>query len=80
MENSFNNINSFERIYRLVLGCALLGMVVLYRMTPTWIALIATYPVLTSITAWDPFYAVFIALRKKVASTPRRYKKLVHNL
>jgi hypothetical protein len=52
------NMTSCESGFRIVLGSLFLIAGVFTGFSEMWVALIAIYPVITAIMAWDPFYAV----------------------
>lgn len=66
MNTYLGNIGTIERIMRLALGTLLLGMVFRPELPPQWFALVAPYPIITAIIAWDPFYALFEELKHKL--------------
>lgn len=51
------NMSSYESGFRMILGSLFLIAAVFAGFTDLWVALIAIYPVITAIMAWDPFYA-----------------------
>lgn len=53
------NLSRSEVLRRLVLGSGLIGAVLLSPTIPSWIALVACYPILTAIMQWDPANVVF---------------------
>jgi len=59
MDTTLNsNVNFFEVVGRILVGIALLASVIFNAGVPVWFALLAIYPVMTAIIAWDPIYAV----------------------
>jgi hypothetical protein len=52
------NIGLFDKCNRLLMGSVLLILAMSMNAIPPWIALLALYPILTAITAWDPVYAI----------------------
>ena len=75
MDLTNSKIGKFEQITRFILGAVLIGIVMQIPNAPVWLALVATYPIFTAIIAWDPFYAVFEALRQKPTNGVRWYRK-----
>ena len=63
-----SNITMYEKGNRILVGIALLASVMLGDMVPVWFALIAIYPIITAIIAWDPMYAAFCATVLKARS------------
>ncbi len=58
-------LTAWDRVARLLLGGLLIGLVMSFApVVPAWLALLATYPVLTAIMAWDPLYAAADALHR----------------
>lgn len=53
------NLSRSEALRRLVLGSGLIGAVLLSPTIPSWIALVACYPIFTAIMQWDPANVVF---------------------
>lgn len=51
------NIRFSENVARYVLGALLIGLVMYVPFAPVWLALVAIYPIVTAIIAWDPLYA-----------------------
>ena len=51
------NVGFFDKCNRLLMGSALLMLAMSMNVIPPWVALIALYPILTAIIAWDPVYA-----------------------
>ena len=52
-----------ETVFRLMLGIALLAVTMFDSKAAVWLALLAVYPVISAITAWDPFYAISKMIR-----------------
>lgn len=67
-----SNILWQERIGRGVLGFVLIGMVLLF-LAPVWLALLALYPLVTALIAWDPVYLLFAGFQK-----PEKEVKLIY--
>lgn len=60
MNTSFDiNISRSEALRRLVLGMGLIGAVLVSPAMPSWVALVACYPVFTAIMQWDPANVLF---------------------
>lgn len=60
MNTSFDtNLGRSEALRRLVLGMGLIGAVLASPAIPSWIALVACYPVFTAIMQWDPANVLF---------------------
>ena len=66
------NIRWTDDITRYVLGALLIGLVMSVQHAPVWLALVAIYPIVTAIIAWDPIYAA-IRLLKTVLSSPHGF-------
>ena len=66
------NIRCTEDITRYVLGALLIGLVMSVQLAPVWLALVAIYPIVTAIIAWDPVYAA-IRLLKTALSSPHGF-------
>ena len=67
------NILLVEDIIRLLVGATLIGLVMYgVQVVPVWLALVAVYPIVTAIIAWDPIYAAF-RLLKTVTGTPQGF-------
>ena len=62
-----SNLGNIERITRHVVGFGLIIAVLTLPQVPTWLALLAIYPVFTAILKWDPFYGVYLATRQRSA-------------
>ncbi|WP_455198784.1 YgaP family membrane protein [Kaarinaea lacus] len=56
------NMCKVEAGMRFILGAIPLSIIMLNSSSETWIALLAVYPIITAIMAWDPFYAVINSL------------------
>ena len=60
MNTSFDtNLGRSEALRRLVLGMGMIGAVLATPAIPSWIALVACYPIFTAIMQWDPANALF---------------------
>lgn len=68
MRNIFlhENMCMAEVGIRLVLGVIPLSIIMLNMKTEAWIALLAIYPIITAIMAWDPLYAAVNSLNSIV--------------
>lgn len=66
------NIRCTEDITRYVLGALLIGFVMYVQFAPAWLALVAIYPIITAIIAWDPVYAA-IRLLKAFLGSPHGF-------
>jgi len=61
MDTTLNsNVNIYEVVGRILAGIVLLASVIFNTVVPVWFALLAIYPVMTAIIAWDPIYAVVL--------------------
>ena len=60
-----SNVRAHEQVIRPVLSILIAVAVLLLPQLPPWLALVAIYPFFTALIEWDPFYAVFNALRAK---------------
>lgn len=59
MTNSrFDNVNPLGRLLRLAAGSVLIAVIFDSSVNAFWLALLAVYPVMTAIMAWDPLYAL----------------------
>ncbi|MDT8385480.1 MAG: DUF2892 domain-containing protein [Gammaproteobacteria bacterium] len=71
------NMTDYEVIGRLFTGAALISGVMFFSDTvPPWVALVAVYPVMTAITAWDPLYATLIKMRSFIVPAHHGHRKL----
>lgn len=70
MENTIMDFNMGmnDRVNRFMVGAILIVLSMVSVITPTWIALIALYPILTAIISWDPVYAAYDVLAKIIKS------------
>ena len=62
------NINTSEQVIRPIVSIIIAVAVLLMPQLPPWLALVALYPFFTALIGWDPFYAVFNALRNRQPS------------
>jgi len=62
-----SNLNIADTVIRFILGLSAITVVLAMPTIPVWLALVATYPVLTGILNWDPIYAAYLALTKNGA-------------
>lgn len=53
------NVTRAEAIRRYALGVALIAAVLMSPAVPSWIALLACYPIFTAMIQWDPLNALF---------------------
>ena len=54
-----SNLSGIARVTRVIVGFTLMSSVMFYsHEVPVWVSLIAVYPVITAMMAWDPLYAV----------------------
>ncbi len=61
-ETSINNLGNIERVFRLFMGCSLIGSVLFVPVPFDYLVLlplVGIYPCLTAIVGWDPVYYVF---------------------
>ena len=73
MNTSFDiNLSRSEALRRLVLGSGLIGAVLLSPAVPSWIALVACYPVFTAIMQWDPANLVLQKLVSNIGSETQK--------
>jgi hypothetical protein len=56
MFESMVNIGVWERIIRIIVGVALLGLLLTNKNPWRWIGLIGVLPLLTGLVGWCPFY------------------------
>lgn len=66
------NICGTENITRYALGALLIVLTMQAQFAPVWLALVAIYPIVTAIIAWDPIYAA-IRLLKAVLGSPHGF-------
>jgi Inner membrane protein YgaP-like, transmembrane domain len=59
------NVNTPEQVIRPIFSLMIAAAVLLLPQLPPWLALVAIYPFFTALIGWDPFYAVFNALRRR---------------
>jgi len=57
-DSRFDNVVPLERLIRLAVGGVLIAVIFSPAVTAYWLALLAVYPVITAIMAWDPLYAL----------------------
>jgi len=57
-DSRFDNVIPLERLIRLAVGGVLIAVIFYPSVTAFWLALLAVYPVMTAIMAWDPLYAL----------------------
>lgn len=75
METILNsNITLYERVGRVLVGMALLSGVMLSSAMPVWFALLAVYPIISAIMAWDPIYAALFMARPWFESVQHSHK------
>lgn len=73
MNTSFDiNLSRSEALRRFVLGSGLIGAVLLSPAVPSWIALVACYPVFTAIMQWDPANLVFQKVASNIGSETQK--------
>ena len=60
------NLRFYDRINRAIIGSMMLLATMATSGIPPWVALLALYPILTAIIAWDPLYALFGAACSKM--------------
>ena len=60
-----SNVNTPEQIIRPIFALLIAVAVLLLPQLPPWLALAAIYPFFTALIGWDPFYALFNALRNR---------------
>ena len=75
MSKSFlsKNMCDAEAVTRFILGAVPISFLMLDNDSAAWIALLAVYPVITAIMAWDPLYAItnsLISIVKKIVNKP----------
>ena len=61
-DTGINNLGNIERVFRLFMGCSLIGSVLFVPVPFDYLVLlplVGIYPCLTAIVGWDPFYYVF---------------------
>lgn len=58
INSPFDNVKPLERLARLVIGSLLVASIFNPGVTAYWLALLAVYPFITAIMAWDPLYAL----------------------
>lgn len=74
MNNLFlnKNIGVLDIIIRLILGAAPISIIMSNNTSAIWIALLAVYPIITAIMAWDPLYAVVNSLISPVKKSSQK--------
>ena len=60
-----SNVGTYEAVSRLILAIVIDAAVLLLAAMPPWIAITAIYFFFTALIQWDPFYALFDALRMR---------------
>jgi hypothetical protein len=70
------NMGAVEVVIRFLSGALLLAVIMINSIVPVWFALLAIYPVVTAIMAWDPVYAAVRLLRLNVAGNPHDMKAI----
>lgn len=63
------NIRGTENATRYLLGATLIAFTMYAQFAPVWLALVAIYPVVTAIIAWDPVYATIRLLKTVLSSS-----------
>ena len=61
------NVSRSEAIRRYVIGAGLIGAVLASAAVPSWIALLACYPIFTAMIQWDPANALSQQLVEKLS-------------
>jgi hypothetical protein len=67
--NKYFTVGIFDRIARLIFGVALIALALNNPTETDWFArliIIAVYPLLTALVAWDPVYAFFEIVRDRM--------------
>ena len=64
------NMGTMETGFRFLLGTLLLALAMFGIETAAWVALLAIYPVITAIMAWDPVYAIIHWATWRIKTTP----------
>jgi len=73
MNTSFDiNIGRSEALRRLVLGMGLIGAGLGSPAIPSWVALVACYPVFTAIMQWDPANVLFQKAADKLGAQTQK--------
>jgi hypothetical protein len=70
-DTQFDNVKPLERLTRLMVGGVLIAAIYYPGVTAYWLALLAVYPVITAIMAWDPLYAALAQLKLQLPSRSR---------
>ena len=53
-----SNVGTADRMFRVVLGLALLSLIVLLKTDLRWFGLIGLVPLVTGLASWCPLYAM----------------------
>lgn len=74
MSKSFLNKNmcDTEAGTRFILGTVPISIIMLNNDSAAWIALLAVYPIITAIMAWDPIYAIVNSLISSIKTTVKK--------
>lgn len=66
----FDNVMPIERLARVVVGSIMLAAIFYPDVTAfKWLALVAIYPFMTAIMAWDPLYALVGQLKVRMPAS-----------
>jgi len=74
------NINIYGRMIRLLVSFSLIGGVVFYSVLPVWVALVAIYPFITALIAWEPIYAVSIITGRVLTGNKIHFRELAKDI
>lgn len=79
MSNLFldKNMSTEETSIRFSIGAVLLSTILLSTSSSAWIGLLAVYPVITAIMAWDPLYATINSLFAKVRKSHQKVPSIL---
>ena len=75
MTTTFLNKNmcNGEAGIRFIIGAIPISIIMLDSEPAAWIALLAVYPVVTAIMAWDPVYAIVNSLIQTIKSSSQKH-------
>ena len=66
------NLSKHEAVLRIVAGTMMILAVLILSTVPSWLALVAIYPISTGIISWDPITGLFVAIRDSIISSIRK--------
>lgn len=75
-DSNSGSVSTYDRLTRLAAGGIMIALIFNPGVDAFWLALVAVYPIITAIMAWDPFYALAGRL---MAPQPSRGAALRHS-